>query len=230
MAKTDWNPVLRAEFEKPYWSDLQDFVYEERSNFEVFPPHDEVFAALHLTPYRDVKVLILGQDPYHGPGQAHGLCFSVRPGVPPPPSLQNIFVELHSDLGVPVPDHGSLQHWAEQGVLLLNATLTVRAHHAASHQRKGWETFTDQVIRAVNDKQERVVFILWGSSARQKKKLIDSSRHFVIESAHPSPLSAHRGFFGSRPFSRANGALREAGRPTIDWRIPDLAAADPSRN
>jgi uracil-DNA glycosylase len=221
MGKTDWNPVLRAEFTKPYWAELQEFVHRERARHEVYPPHDDVFAALHLTPYGAVKVLILGQDPYHGPGQAHGLCFSVRPPVPAPPSLQNIFAELHADLGVPVPGHGSLHHWADQGVLLLNATLTVRAHQAGSHQKRGWETFTDQVIRAVNDKPERVVFILWGSSARQKKALVTGPQHVVIESAHPSPLSAHRGFLGSRPFSRANRALEEAGRTPVDWRLPD---------
>ena len=219
MAKTDWNPVLRAEFEKPYWSQLQQFVFEERSHHQVFPPHEEVFAALHLTPFEDVKALILGQDPYHGPGQAHGLCFSVRPPVPPPPSLENIFKELHEDVGVPIPDHGSLVSWAEQGVLLLNATLTVRARQAGSHQKKGWETFTDQVIKAVSAKEETVVFVLWGSYARQKKKLIDLDRHAVIESPHPSPLSAHRGFFGSRPFSRTNEALQAAGRPPIDWAL-----------
>lgn len=222
MVKTDWNPVLRAEFDKPYWHELQSFVHDERTRYDVYPPHDEVFAALRLTPYQEVKVLILGQDPYHGPGQAHGLCFSVRPPVPPPPSLNNVFAELESDLGVSRPNHGSLRHWAEQGVLLLNATLTVRANNAASHQKRGWETFTDQVIRAVNDKQERVVFILWGSSARKKKALIDVSRHAVIESPHPSPLSAHRGFLGSRPFSQANEALEAAARPPVDWAIPDL--------
>lgn len=222
MAKTDWNPVLRAELAKPYWAELQAFVDAERARHQVYPPPDEVFAALHLTPYAEVKVLILGQDPYHGPGQAHGLCFSVRPPVAPPPSLENIFAELHTDLGLPVPRHGSLRHWAEQGVLLLNATLTVRAHQAGSHQKKGWETFTDQVIRAVNDKPERVVFILWGSFARQKRALITGPQHTVIESPHPSPLSAHRGFFGSRPFSRANEALVEAGREPVDWALPDL--------
>ncbi len=220
MAKTDWNPVLRAELSKPYWSELQQFVQDERAAHEVYPPHDEVFAALHLTPYANVKVLILGQDPYHGPGQAHGLCFSVRPPVPPPPSLQNIFVELRDDLGIEPPGHGCLTAWAEQGVLLLNATLTVRAHKAGSHQKQGWETFTDQVIAAVNDKPDTVVFVLWGSYARRKKQLIDGTRHVVIESPHPSPLSAHRGFFGSRPFSRINDALEAAGREAIDWRLP----------
>lgn len=218
--KTDWNPLLRDQFEQPYWKQLQGFVRTERQRHTVYPPHDEVFAALHLTPYQDVKVMILGQDPYHGPGQAHGLCFSVRRGVDAPPSLINIFAELESDLGCRRPDHGNLEHWARQGVLLLNATLTVRARAAASHQRKGWETFTDRVIEVVNDKPERVVFVLWGSSARKKKALVDTRRHTVIESPHPSPLSAHRGFFGSRPFSRANAALREAGREPIDWCIP----------
>ena len=221
--KTDWNPLLRGEFDKPYWRELQDFVRAERDRHQVFPPHDEVFAALHLTPYASVKVLILGQDPYHGPRQAHGLCFSVRPGVSKPPSLENIHAELHHDVGAPVPGHGSLEHWARQGVLLLNATLTVRAHQAASHQRRGWETFTDEVIRVVNDKGERVVFILWGGSARRKKALVDASRHTVIESTHPSPLSASGGFFGSRPFSRANEALVAAGREPVDWAIPELS-------
>jgi uracil-DNA glycosylase len=220
--RTDWNPILRAELAKPYWPELQQFVAAERAAHPVYPAHDEVFAALHLTPYEQVKVLILGQDPYHGPGQAHGLCFSVRPGVPTPPSLQNILKELHADLGIDPPDHGCLEAWARQGVLLLNATLTVRARQAASHQGKGWETFTDEVIRAVNAKPERVVFILWGGSARKKKGLVDTSRHVVIESPHPSPLSAHNGFFGSRPFSRANEALVAAGREPIDWRLPPL--------
>lgn len=218
--KTDWNPLLRTEFAKPYWAGLQAFVRAESSRHTVYPPADEVFAALHLTPYRSVKVLILGQDPYHGPRQAHGLCFSVRPGVAIPPSLANIQRELHNDLGAPIPGHGSLEHWARQGVLLLNATLTVRARQAASHQGKGWEIFTDQVIRVVNDKPERVVFILWGASARRKKALIDSSRHSVIESAHPSPMAADRGFFGSRPFSAANASLLAANREPVDWAIP----------
>lgn len=218
---TDWNPVLKAELAKPYFAELRAFVDEERRRGPVFPPADEVFAALHLTPYSEVKVLILGQDPYHGPGQAHGLCFSVRPGVEVPPSLVNIHKELESDLGIAPPGHGNLDAWARQGVLLLNATLTVRARQAASHQGKGWETFTDAVIDAVNAKPERVVFVLWGSSARRKRALVDTSRHVVIESPHPSPLSAHRGFFGSRPFSRANEALVAAGREPVDWRIPE---------
>ena len=214
---TDWNPLLRGEFDKPYWQELQAFVRAERERTTVYPPADEVFAALHLTPYADVRVLILGQDPYHGPGQAHGLCFSVQHGVPAPPSLVNILKELEADLGCPPPDHGCLESWARNGVLLLNAVLTVRARTAASHAGKGWETFTDEVIRTVSAKPERVVFILWGGYARKKKALIDTSRHVVIESAHPSPLSAHNGFLGSRPFSKANAALVEAGREPIDW-------------
>ncbi|MCB1038501.1 MAG: uracil-DNA glycosylase [Acidimicrobiales bacterium] len=219
--KTDWNPILRGEFAKPYWPQLQSFVADERRRHQVFPPHEEVFAALHQTPYAAVKVLIVGQDPYHGPGQAHGLCFSVRRGVAIPPSLRNIYEELRTDLGIEPPHHGCLDAWAAQGVLLLNTTLTVRAHQAASHQKQGWETFTDAVIGAVAAKPERVVFILWGAAARRKKALVDQRVHTVIESAHPSPLSAHNGFFGSRPFSRANAALVEAGREPVDWRIPD---------
>lgn len=219
MTTTDWNPILRGEFDKPYWQELQDFVRAERSRATVYPPHEDVFAALHLTPYADTRVLVLGQDPYHGPGQAHGLCFSVRPGVRIPPSLVNIHKELHSDLGLPIPDHGNLESWARHGVLLLNATLTVRAGQAASHQGKGWETFTDEVIGAVNAKPEHVVFILWGSSARRKKALVDTGRHTVIESAHPSPLSAHQGFFGSKPFSRTNDALVAHGQDPVDWSL-----------
>jgi len=221
VATTDWNPLLRSEFDEPYWSELQQFVAEERRRGPVFPPADDVFAALHLTPYVDVKVVILGQDPYHGAGQAHGLCFSVRRGVPVPPSLRNVYQELRDDLGVTTPSHGNLERWARQGVLLLNTTLTVRSGQAASHQGKGWERFTDRVISTVNDKHERVVFLLWGAASRKKKALVDVTRHTVIESAHPSPLSAHNGFFGSRPFSRTNDALRKAGRDPIDWQLPD---------
>ncbi|MGI9029340.1 MAG: uracil-DNA glycosylase [Ilumatobacteraceae bacterium] len=219
MPSTDWNPILRAELAKPYWPDLQAFVSAERERNTVYPPADEVFAALHLTPFAETRVLIPGQDPYHGPRQAHGLCFSVRRGVPAPPSLANIHRELETDVGVPKPDHGNLEAWAVQGVLLLNSTLTVRAGQAASHQDHGWETFTDEVIRAVAAKDDHVVFILWGTHARKKQALIDTTRHTIIESAHPSPLSAHNGFFGSRPFSRANAALVTAGRDPIDWRL-----------
>lgn len=215
---TDWNPLLRGEFEKPYWKQLQSFVEDERSRHTVYPSRENVFAALHATPYADVKVLILGQDPYHGPRQAHGLCFSVQRDVQPPPSLVNIFKELRDDLGVATPPHGNLEAWARRGVLLLNTTLTVRAGQAASHQGKGWETFTDEVIRKVNEKPF-VVFVLWGAHARKKKLLIDLQRHAVVESAHPSPLSAHNGFFGSRPFSKINAALRDARLDEIDWSL-----------
>ncbi len=221
MGATDWNPLLRSEFDQPYWADLQAFVAGERREHTVYPATDDVFAALHLTSYAAVRVLILGQDPYHGPRQAHGLCFSVQRGVRTPPSLANIHKELASDLDLPIPTHGNLEKWARQGVLLLNATLTVRAGQAASHQGHGWETFTDQVIRTVNDKDHPVVFILWGSSARRKKELVDGSRHTIIESAHPSPLSAHNGFFGTRPFSRTNAALVDAGLDPIDWNLAE---------
>jgi uracil-DNA glycosylase len=226
---TDWNPLLRDQFDLPYWSELQEFVARERQTHAVYPPADEVFNALHLTPHANVKVMILGQDPYHGPGQAHGLCFSVRRGVRVPPSLANIHKELHADVGVAVPDHGNLEAWARRGVLLLNATLTVRGGAAASHQNRGWETFTDQVIEVVDAKTEPVVFILWGASARRKRALIDTDRHTIIESAHPSPLSAHNGFFDSRPFSQANAALRAAGRDPVDWDLSDPVAPDTAR-
>ena len=219
MPTTDWNPVLRSQFAEPYWEELQSFVADERSRHTVYPPADDVFAALHLTPLSDVKVVILGQDPYHGPDQAEGLCFSVKPPVKPPPSLQNIFKELTSDVGVPAPDHGSLAEWAERGVLLLNTTLTVRAGQAGSHQGRGWERFTDEVIQVVSAKEEPVVFVLWGAAARKKKALIDTQRHAVVESAHPSPLSAHRGFLGSRPFSQINAALERLGQKPIDWSL-----------
>ena len=218
--KTDWNPLLRKQFAEPYWAELQGFIQQEREGCQVFPPQEEVFAALHLTPFSEVKVLILGQDPYHGEGQAHGLCFSVRRGVVAPPSLKNIFKELKNDLDLAAPNHGNLESWTQQGVLLLNSVLTVRAHNAGSHRNRGWELFTDEIIRVVNAKSERVVFILWGASAQKKRPLIDSPTHVIIESPHPSPLSASRGFFGSRPFSRTNAALEEAGRQPIDWTLP----------
>jgi uracil-DNA glycosylase len=217
--RTDWNPILRAEFDEPYWSALQEFVRQERARHIVFPPHEEVFSALHLTAPSDTRAVILGQDPYHGPGQAHGLCFSVKRGTRVPPSLVNIHKELHDDLGIPIPAHGNLESWARQGVLLLNTTLTVRAGQAGSHQGKGWERFTDQVIRAVNSSDRCVVFVLWGNAARKKRSLIDCTRHTIIESAHPSPLSAHNGFFGSRPFSATNTALLAGGREPIDWSV-----------
>ena len=219
MATTDWNPLLRTEFDQPYWAELQAFVQQERASQTIFPDHDDVFAALHLTPYADTRVVILGQDPYHGPGQAHGLSFSVRPGIDIPPSLRNIYKELADDLGISPPTHGFLESWARNGVLLLNTALTVRAHNAGSHRGKGWETFTDRVIQVVSDKPESVVFVLWGNNARAKKPLI-ADHHHVIESPHPSPLSASRGFFGSKPFSRANAALIAAGRDPVDWTLP----------
>lgn len=223
VAKTDWNPLLRDQFEMPYWRDLQTFVRSEREQREIYPAHDVVFAALKLTPFADVRVVILGQDPYHGPGQAHGLSFSVRPGVAIPPSLRNMHTELADDLGIEPPDHGNLEPWARNGVLLLNAVLTVRAHEAASHRKQGWENFTDRVIEVVSAKPETVVFILWGNFARAKTALIDTTRHHIIESPHPSPLSASRGFFGSKPYSRANAALIAAGREPVDWSLPPRA-------
>ncbi len=216
-----WLQPLQPEFDAPYMKALREFLVEQRENGKtIFPKGNEWFAALDSTPLDKVRVVILGQDPYHGPGQAHGLSFSVRPGVPPPPSLINIFKELHTDLGIPKPSHGHLQHWADQGVLLLNAVLTVEAGRAASHQGKGWEKFTDAVIRLLNDSPKPLVFILWGSYAQKKAAFVDRSRHLVITSAHPSPLSAHNGFFGSKPFSKANAYLKSHGEPEVDWSLP----------
>ena len=217
-----WRPVVGEETKKPYFEKLRAFLDEERRKHTVFPPEDEVFTALELTPYDSVRVLLLGQDPYHDEGQAHGLAFSVRPGVTPPPSLANIFRELQSDLGCPKPKNGSLVPWAKQGVLLLNTVLTVRAHEPNSHKGKGWEKFTDAVIHKVSEKETPVVFVLWGGYAQKKLELIDTSRHAAISSPHPSPLSAKRGFFGSRPFSKTNAALREAGEGEIDWCLPTV--------
>jgi uracil-DNA glycosylase len=217
-----WREAIHDEFEKPYFAMLEAFVDVERARHSVFPPEGDVFNAFNYTPYDEVNVLLLGQDPYHDDGQAHGLCFSVRPGVKAPPSLANMFKELRDDLGCKVPNNGYLAPWAEQGILMLNAVLTVRAHTPNSHKGKGWETFTDAVIRAVNAKDEPVVFVLWGGYARKKESLIDEGRHTIIQSAHPSPLSARNGFFGSKPFSKINAALREAGKREIDWQIPDL--------
>lgn len=219
-----WQPILKGETEQPYYRQLQEFLARERELHTVFPPEHEVFAALELTPYEQVNVLLLGQDPYHDHNQAHGLCFSVRPGIRPPPSLMNIFRELRNDVGFRIPNHGYLVPWARQGILLLNAVLTVRAHQPNSHRNKGWEVFTDAIIRAVSARDSPVVFVLWGSYAQKKLKLIDTEKHFIVQSAHPSPLSAERGFFGSRPFSRINGALRQAGKPEIDWQLPDIPA------
>jgi uracil-DNA glycosylase len=214
-----WRTALEPEFEKPYFKELEAFVEQERADHTVFPPPDEVFHALEVTPLEQVRVLIVGQDPYHDHDQAHGLAFSVRPGVRLPPSLLNMYKELEADLGVPRAKTGYLEPWAKQGVLLLNTSLTVRAHTAASHKGKGWEKFTDAVIKAVNAKSERVVFVLWGGHAQKKLDLIDSSKHTVIKSAHPSPLSANNGFFGSKPFSKINTALKNAGFAEINWRV-----------
>ena len=216
----DWRAILADELAKPYYHQLQEFVAGERQAHTVFPPEPDVFNALKLTPYAQTNVLLLGQDPYHDDGQAHGLCFSVRPGIKPPPSLVNIFKELRDDLGCKVPKHGYLARWAEQGVLLLNAVLTVRAHEPNSHKDKGWEMFTDAIIRAVNARPSPVVFVLWGAYAQKKAKLIDASRHRVLTAAHPSPLSAKK-FFGSRPFSAINAALISVGKPPIDWQLPE---------
>jgi uracil-DNA glycosylase len=217
-----WKKVLADEVRQPYFMALEEFVAEERKAHTVYPPEGEVFTALRLTPYAGVAVFILGQDPYHDDNQALGLAFSVRPGVTPPPSLKNIFKELKTDVGFRIPNNGYLAPWAEQGVLLLNAVLTVRAHQATSHKNKGWEKFTDAVLRAVSQKPDPVVFVLWGAYARKKAELIDTSRHVIIESAHPSPLSARSGFFGSKPFSKINAALRQAGKRPVDWQLPDL--------
>jgi uracil-DNA glycosylase len=219
---TSWQSILEPEIGKPYFQQLEVFIDGERQKYTVYPKETEVFSSMEYAPYDQVRVLILGQDPYHGPRQAHGCSFSVRPNVPLPPSLQNIYKELKDDVGAVAPDHGCLVPWARQGVLLLNAVLTVRSGQANSHQGKGWEQFTDAVIRAVSAKPTRVVFILWGNYARRKAELVDLSRHFIIQSAHPSPFSASSGFFGSRPFSRTNAALREAGLPEINWQLPDL--------
>ena len=217
--QTDWNPILRQEFNKPYWVELQNYIFDQRTSHMVFPAHPDVFRAFHLTSFATLKVVILGQDPYHGVGQANGLCFSVSPGVSFPPSLQNIFKELEDDLGVSKPQSGDLAAWAEQGILLLNTTLTVRQGAPASHQGKGWETFTDEVIRCISQKKEKIVFVLWGASARRKKSLIDVTKHTCIESVHPSPLSAYRGFFGSKPFSKINQLLKQQGVTEIDWSL-----------
>lgn len=217
-----WHEHIDEEFSKPYFQKLAYFVGEERQHHTVFPPEEDVFNAFQYTPYDRVNVLLLGQDPYHDDNQAHGLCFSVRPGIKPPPSLVNMYKELHNDVGFRMPNNGYLVPWAEQGVLMMNAVLTVRAHTPNSHKNHGWETFTDTVIRKVSEKPDPVVFVLWGAYAQKKKALIDTSHHVIVQSAHPSPLSARNGFFGSRPFSAINNALREAGKPEINWQLPDL--------
>lgn len=219
----EWKQVLAAELQQPYMQALGDFLRQEKQQKKVvYPPGAEIFNAFNTTPFSKVKVVILGQDPYHGAGQAHGLCFSVRKGVPLPPSLQNIYKELYSDLKVPPARHGELTQWAEQGVLLLNSVLTVEAGQAASHQGKGWETFTDAVIQVLNERREGLVFLLWGSYAHRKGRMIDTNRHLVLRAVHPSPLSANRGgWFGCRHFSQANQYLEAQGRSPIDWSLTD---------
>lgn len=212
-----WKRLLSEEFDKPYFQQLTDFVRKEYEEATIYPPAKKIFRAFDYCPVGDVKVVILGQDPYHGEGQANGLCFSVTEGVPMPPSLVNIFKELKDDLGKEIPPNGSLERWARQGVLLLNATLTVRAHAAGSHQNKGWETFTDAVIKNLSETQDGLVFILWGSYAQKKGKLLDAKKHLIIKDPHPSPLSSYRGFFGSKPFSKANTYLQSQGRREVEW-------------
>jgi uracil-DNA glycosylase len=212
-----WKRLLQDEFDKDYFLQLTDFVKREYSSGTVYPKGSQIFRAFDFCPFSEVRVVIIGQDPYHGPGQANGLCFSVVEGVPMPPSLLNIFKELKGDLGIPIPPHGSLERWARQGVLLLNATLTVRANDAGSHQNKGWEHFTDSVIRKLSVQKEGLVFILWGAYAQRKGEVIDTSKHHIIQSPHPSPFAAHRGFFGSRPFSKANEYLNSIGKEPIKW-------------
>lgn len=212
-----WRERLQPEFDAPYFEQLTDFVRHEYATARVYPPGREMFAAFEACPFDKVKVVILGQDPYHEPGQAHGLCFSVNDGVPFPPSLQNIFKEIHDDIGTPIPMSGNLTRWANQGVLLLNATLTVRAHQAGSHQNKGWERFTDAVIHRLADEREHLVFMLWGAYAQRKGEFIDRTKHLVLQSPHPSPLSAHRGFFGNHHFSRTNEYLVAHGMEPILW-------------
>ncbi|MDQ0340141.1 uracil-DNA glycosylase [Caldalkalibacillus uzonensis] len=225
ILKNDWSPLLESEFEKPYYQRLRKFLIHEYRTKVVYPDMYDIYNALHYTPYEETKVVILGQDPYHGPGQAHGLSFSVQPGVQAPPSLQNIFKELQDDLGCYIPNNGCLEKWARQGVLLLNTVLTVRQGQPNSHRGMGWETFTDRVIDILNQREQPVVFILWGRNAQAKKELITAPHHYIIESPHPSPFSANRGFFGSRPFSKTNQFLRQIGVKEIDWQIENISLA-----
>lgn len=215
--ETGWKEVLKTDFDADYFSKLKEFLVDEKMAHTVYPPGKMIFNAFNLTPFKEVKVVIIGQDPYHGPGQAHGLCFSVPEGIAIPPSLRNIYKEMADDLNMEVPKNGNLSKWAKQGVLLLNATLSVRAHQAGSHQGKGWEIFTDSAIRAVSDYGQNIVFILWGAYAQKKASLIDSNKHVILKSVHPSPLSAHRGFFGCKHFSLTNSYLQEKGMQPIDW-------------
>ena len=220
--KNDWKELLKDEFEKDYYLKLRHFLVNEYNTEKIFPDKYDIFNALNFTSYKDVKVVILGQDPYHGENQAHGLSFSVKPGIPAPPSLVNIYKELRDDLGCFVPNNGYLKKWADQGVLLLNTSLTVRSGQANSHRNKGWEHFTDKIISLLNDRIDPVIFILWGNNAISKEKLITAKQHYVIKSVHPSPLSASRGFFGSKPFSKTNKILESIGKTPIDWQIENL--------
>lgn len=214
-----WYKVLHEEFEKDYFTNLKTFLNEEKKEHTIFPPGNKIFAAFDSTPFDQVKVVILGQDPYHGPGQAQGLCFSVNPGIAHPPSLRNIFKEIENDLGIPYPKSGSLIPWTKQGVLLINATLTVRAHEAGSHQKKGWEQFTDTVIQKLSEQKPKLIFLLWGNFAISKSALIDQTKHHILSTVHPSPLSAHRGFMGCKHFSKTNLLLSQNGLKPIDWRV-----------
>ena len=218
----DWLNVLSIEFKKPYYRALYEFVKNEYNTTQIFPPSDEIFTAFNLTPLKDVKVVIIGQDPYHNEGQAHGLCFSVRPRVEIPPSLVNIYKELQDDLGCYIPNNGYLVKWAQQGVLMLNTVLTVRAHQANSHHGRGWEEFTDAAIRALNEQDRPIVFILWGRPAQMKRSMLNNPKHLILEAPHPSPLSAYNGFFGSKPFSQTNKFLTENGLEPIDWQIENV--------
>ena len=222
MITNDWLTALGGEFHKPYYRQLFEFVKNEYNTTVVFPPADDIFNAFHLTPLKDVKVVILGQDPYHNNGQAHGLSFSVQKGVDIPPSLVNIYKELHDDLGCTIPNHGCLTKWAEQGVLMLNTVLTVRAHQANSHRGIGWEEFTDAAILALNSQDRPIVFILWGAPAQRKKRMLTNPKHLILEAPHPSPLAAYRGFFGSKPFSQTNAFLEKNGIEPIDWQIENI--------
>lgn len=215
-----WSDPLADEFQAPYFAELKAFLVAERATRTVFPRARQILAAFEETPFQNVRVVLLGQDPYHGPGQAHGLCFSVPHGIPPPPSLQNMFLELERDIGLPPPAHGDLTSWARQGVLLLNTTLTVRASQAGSHQGKGWERFTDAAIRAISQHHEGVIFLLWGRHAQQKAALVDPDKHYILQAPHPSPLSAYRGFIGCGHFSKVNDLLSAQGKPPIDWSLP----------
>lgn len=220
----DWQEVLKEEFSKEYYLNLREFLKQEYSQQTIYPDMYHIFSALELTPYEDVKVVILGQDPYHGPNQAHGLSFSVQPGVKTPPSLVNIYKELQDDLGYPLVSHGFLESWAKQGVLLLNTVLTVRNGQAFSHRGQGWETLTDAIIKKLNEREKPIVFILWGKPAQEKIKMIDANKHIIIKSPHPSPLAAHRGFFGSKPFSKTNQALEQLGEMPINWQLPETVS------